>query len=160
MSICCFRLIDSMSSCGHHWKGVCGFGTKYDAEHVTSHRRLIEELAKACAEQLKKHVRDEEPLAVVQAPPGSGKTHLLMEAVKEAHRNHQRVAIATQTRSQADSICRRMIAEPFLLPAIRFVARRGQPADLPAQIGDSYHIVIRFRGQPNHEIQLHAGPSL
>jgi hypothetical protein len=101
---------------------------------TSPHRRLLQEQASERTEALKKHIRDEEQLAVVQAPPGSGKTHLLMEAVKEAYRKHQRVAIATQTRSQADSICRRIIAEPFLMPVIRFVARRGQPADLPQQV--------------------------
>jgi AAA domain len=106
---------------------------------MSRHRRLLEEEASEVTESLKKHIRNEEPLAVVQAPPGSGKTYLLMEAVKEAYRKRQRVAIATQTRSQADSICRRIIADPFRLPVIRFVARHGQPADLPTevqQIGD------------------------
>ena len=74
--------------------------------------------------KLLRHVRDEERLAVVQAPPGSGKTHLLLQAVREEFRRKRRVVIATQTRSQADDICRRL-ARDFQLPAIRFVAQSG-----------------------------------
>lgn len=98
---------------------------------MTAYRKAIQEQVESCAETLKRHVRDEERLAIVQAPPGSGKTHLLMDAVKEAYRKHQRVAIATQTRNQADDICRRLVQTPFQLPAIRFISRTGQPAKLP-----------------------------
>src|SRR5688500_17212531 len=100
---------------------------------MTAHRRNIEALANERTEQLKKHVRDEERLAVVQAPPGSGKTHLLMEAVKAGFGKHQRVAIATQTRSQADDICRRLDAK-FGVPVIRFVSQSGAPANVPPSV--------------------------
>lgn len=97
---------------------------------MTPHRRAIHEQVEVTTERLLKHVRDEEPLAVVQAPPGSGKTHLLMRAVKEAYRGHQRIAIATQTRSQADDICRRLFTD-FDLPVIRFVASGAFQDNLP-----------------------------
>ena len=76
-------------------------------------------------------MRDEERLAVVQAPPGSGKTHLLLRAVEEAFGRKQRVAIATQTRSQADDICRRLVQD-FGLPPFgswRRVASRPNVPD-------------------------------
>src|SRR4029453_857325 len=82
---------------------------------------------------LLRHVRDEERLAVVQAPPGSGKTYLLLRAVEEAYGRKQRVAIATQTRSQADDICRRL-AKDFNHSAIRFVAPGGVRPDVPQGI--------------------------
>jgi hypothetical protein len=101
---------------------------------MTANRRRIEELAAERTEQLKKHVRDEERLAVVQAPPGSGKTHLLMESVKAGFGKHQRIAIATQTRSQADDICRRLDAAPFGVPVIRFVSQSGASANVPPSV--------------------------
>ena len=44
-------------------------------------------------------------LAVIQAPPGSGKTHLLLQAVAWAATQGMRVAVATQTNTQANDIC-------------------------------------------------------
>jgi hypothetical protein len=98
---------------------------------VSNHRQEIEARVAATTAALLQHVRDEDRLAVVQAPPGSGKTYLLLSAVREAYQRKQRVAVATQTRSQADDICRRIGAPPFSLPAIRFVARGGVRTLLP-----------------------------
>lgn len=49
---------------------------------------------------------------VVKAPPGSGKTYLLVQASKAAVERHRalRIAIACQTNSQADDVCRRLAA--------------------------------------------------
>lgn len=98
-----------------------------------NNRRQIQDLTEATAQRLLRHVRDEERLAVVQAPPGSGKTHLLLRAVDEAYKHKQRVAIATQTRSQADDICRRLVEE-LRLPAIRFAAASGSSPKIPATV--------------------------
>jgi AAA domain len=87
----------------------------------SAHQRALQEKADETTEKLMKHVRDEERLAVVQAPPGSGKTHLLLQAAQAAYEKKQRVAIATQTRSQADDICRRL--SDINVPCIRFVAQ-------------------------------------
>lgn len=94
------------------------------------HQQEIEEQVEAISARLVRHVRDEDRLAVVQAPPGSGKTHLLLRAVEEAYARKQRVAIATQTRSQADDICRRLVKD-FNHSAIRFVAQSGVRPDVP-----------------------------
>lgn len=98
-----------------------------------AHQEAIKEQVAATTAKLVRHVRDEERLAVVQAPPGSGKTHLLLQAVQEAFGRRQRVAIATQTRSQADDICRRLVKD-FDLSAIRFVAQGGVGPDVVAGI--------------------------
>jgi hypothetical protein len=98
-----------------------------------AHHRAIEEQVAEASEKLLRHVREEERLAVVQAPPGSGKTHLLLQAVREAFCRKQRVAIATQTRSQADDICRRLVRD-FELSAIRFVAQGGVSPAVPPGI--------------------------
>jgi hypothetical protein len=54
----------------------------------------------------------ERPGIVVKAPPGSGKTYLLVQASKQAVERDRalRIAIACQTNSQADDVCRRLAA--------------------------------------------------
>ena len=51
------------------------------------------------------------PLVVLQAPPGSGKTHVLLRAAALAQHRGLRVAVATQTNNQADDLCRRLRAD-------------------------------------------------
>ena len=80
---------------------------------------LKQEIARI-RKRLLDHVKDEERLAVVKAPPGSGKTHLLLAAVELAHKRGQRVAVGTQTNSQADDICRRLARDHQDTPAVRF----------------------------------------
>jgi len=94
-------------------------------------RRQIEGVVDETRQQLLAHVRDEGRLAIVKAPPGSGKTHLLMQCVQAAKK--KRVAIATQTRSQADDICRRLVQD-FKIDPIRFAAASSVHRDLPYEI--------------------------
>lgn len=89
-------------------------------------RKEIERYVSDKTDQLIAHVRDGGRLAVVKAPPGSGKTHLLMMAVKAAIKEKQRIAVATQTRAQADDICQRLQAD-FKLSPIRFAAASSTP---------------------------------
>ncbi len=70
------------------------------------------------------HVAQRRPLAIVKAPPGSGKTHLLMGAARCGVSLGMRVAVATQTNSQADDICCRLASEN--VPCVRF-ASSSQP---------------------------------
>ncbi len=84
-------------------------------------QRDLKEKVAATTERLVAHVRNEDRLAVVQAPPGSGKTYLLLQAAKAAYGKRQRVAVATQTRSQADDICRRL--SELGVPCIRFLTK-------------------------------------
>ncbi len=59
-------------------------------------------------------VAADEPLIIVKAPPGSGKTRLILEAAAFLRSRNQRIAIAAQTNSQADDICGRLDREfPF-----------------------------------------------
>jgi hypothetical protein len=80
----------------------------------------FEKLAAAIERELGTHVADRGRLAVVQAPPGSGKTRLLLNAVVKAYKLGRRVAIATQTNAQADDICRRCARDHSAIPIIRF----------------------------------------
>lgn len=95
-------------------------------------RRRIESVVKKTQRQLKSYVLDGGRIAVVKAPPGSGKTTLLMKVVQAAKK--MRVAIATQTRSQADDICYRLITQ-FKITPIRFAAASS------ARVGRRYPIV-------------------
>ena len=47
-------------------------------------------------------------LAVVKAPPGSGKTHTLIAVLAELVARGTCIAVAAQTNSQCDDICQRM----------------------------------------------------
>ena len=84
-----------------------------------STRRQIESVVDDTHRQLTTYVLDGGRIAVVKAPPGSGKTYLLMKVVQAAKK--MRVAIATQTRSQADDICHRLVSQ-FKITPIRFAA--------------------------------------
>lgn len=79
---------------------------------------------------LKAHIDAGERLAVVKAPPGSGKTHLLLEAAVHARAAGLRVAIATQTNAQADDICRRLARDHKRVKVIRLSSKRMAPGNL------------------------------
>jgi hypothetical protein len=55
-------------------------------------------------------------LAVVKAPPGSGKTSVLVNLAAECFKMKMRVAIGAQTNSQADDICRRLSQDRKIRP--------------------------------------------
>ena len=89
-------------------------------------RRLLAELAA--------YLDSSGSLAIVKAPPGSGKTHLLLHTVSHCVRRGLRVAVATQTNTQADDICRRMAQDHRGVPAYRFLAAGGDDPGLPASV--------------------------
>ncbi len=74
------------------------------------------------------HIDHEKELAVVKAPPGSGKTWRLLRVAQHAYRKRLRVAVATQTNSQADDICRRLSAGGAR--SVRFASRAYGVRDL------------------------------
>ena len=59
-------------------------------------------------EAVLQHVQAREPLLVLKAPPGSGKTFVTLRAVALAHHLGLSAAVATQTHAQADDFCRRL----------------------------------------------------
>jgi hypothetical protein len=79
--------------------------------------------------ELREHVADKGRLAIVQAPPGSGKTWLLLKTVAAAFKLQRRVAIATQTNAQANDICRRFARDYPKLEVVRFASGRTPPQD-------------------------------
>ncbi len=90
-------------------------------------------------------VLSDEPLTIVKAPPGSGKTRLTLDAARLLLDEKARVAIAAQTRSQADDICRRFVVD-FGAEVVRFYSARGmRPSGLP----DGVQLVSATAQLPN-----------
>jgi hypothetical protein len=81
-------------------------------------RQRVEELGR----KLRRHLSDRSPLALVKAPPGSGKTHLLVELADYAVGQGAQVAVGAQTNSQADEICRRLAHSHPRVDTWRFAA--------------------------------------
>ena len=67
---------------------------------------------------------------MVKAPPGSGKTYLLLRAVAHARSQEQRVAIATQTNAQAKDVCLRLTRDYPSVQCVRFARSSADPEDL------------------------------
>jgi hypothetical protein len=80
------------------------------------------------------HVDAREPLLLLKAPPGSGKTHVLVRAAVLAAHRGARVAVATQTSAQADDFCRRTAADFPGIALHRFAASDALDADLGASV--------------------------
>lgn len=74
-------------------------------------------------------------VAVVKAPPGSGKTHTLIAVLAALTAEGQRIAVAAQTNSQADDICRRLARDHPQVSTVRFSSSGNrQPDDFPAEV--------------------------
>jgi hypothetical protein len=63
---------------------------------------------------------DESGIVIVKAPPGAGKTYLLLQLLKKLQK--RRVAVACFTNAQADDICRRCAQEHPNLNVIRYLS--------------------------------------
>jgi len=74
-------------------------------------------------------------LALVQAPPGSGKTHMLLAVVARLVKADMSVALAAQTNRQADDIAARWAKDFANLPAIRLGSSNSvRPAKFPPSV--------------------------
>lgn len=94
-------------------------------------RQRIEKASKRVLSSLRNHVEQGDGLCIIKAPPGSGKTYTLMHAVAHSFNRGERVAVATQTNSQADDICRRLVRDNPGLDVWRFAATGSNaPTDL------------------------------
>src|SRR5262245_49400892 len=95
------------------------------------------DLAKASEEvagSVRDRLLDKERLQIVKAPPGAGKTYLLLRLVEAAHARNLRVAVATFTNAQADDICRRLAADFPSVPVTRFLSHRALDPDLGPRV--------------------------
>lgn len=89
------------------------------------HRRRQNVLAKVLH-----HIENRGLLLVLKAPPGSGKTFVSLRAVALARHLNNRVAVATQTNSQADDFCRRFALDFPNITITRFASRNQIAKDL------------------------------
>lgn len=81
---------------------------------------------------LSSYLLDGGRLAIVKAPPGSGKTFTLIEVLSRLAAGGARISVAAQTNSQADDICIRLAAEHPDVRVARFASRAAtRPDDLP-----------------------------
>jgi hypothetical protein len=98
-------------------------------------RKQIEKASADVINKLLQHVERRGKLCVVKAPPGSGKTHTLLQGVVCAFGQGDRVAVATQTNAQADDICRRLVRGQPGLNVSRFGAHGSSaPPDLEGRV--------------------------
>src|SRR5262245_56371364 len=74
-------------------------------------REALKKKSDNASRQLEGHVRGREPLCIIKAPPGSGKTFALLRGGVAALGRGERVAVATQTNAQADDVCRRLLCD-------------------------------------------------
>ena len=74
-------------------------------------------------------------LAVIQAPPGSGKTFMLLSVISELVNKGMRIALSAQTNNQADDIVKRWARDYPKLPITRFASKdRQRGADIPLTV--------------------------
>jgi len=65
--------------------------------------------ARPVYETLRSFLRGRDRMCVVKAPPGSGKSYNLLEALDRAVEEGYRVAIVAQTNNQVDDLCQRFV---------------------------------------------------
>jgi hypothetical protein len=109
-------------------------------------RNAIQQRSDQLHAQLRDFVRGTGGLAVVKAPPGSGKTHLLLQLVEHAHALRLRIAVATQTNSQADDVCQRLARDHDHVPVYRFL---GGSASEPT-LEPSVTCIRKTKELPHH----------
>lgn len=74
-------------------------------------------------------------LAIVKAPPGSGKTYTLIEVLTALSGDDMRIAVAAQTNSQANDICERFARNRPTVSVARFASTgTARPADFPDSV--------------------------
>lgn len=102
--------------------------------HLTSSRSRSEQQRTEVLRQTLEHVDARLPLLVLKAPPGSGKTYIVLRVVALAQHRRMRVAVATRTNAQADELCERMSREFPKIRVIRWAAEDLEPRDLGASV--------------------------
>src|SRR5262245_40388056 len=104
------------------------------SERRARERRLVERAIADVEAAVARFVDSGDGLLLVEAPPGSGTTYLLVEGVARAHNAGQRVMVATQTNAQADDVCRRFMARYPRLRVVRLLSRSADVGQLPPSV--------------------------
>jgi hypothetical protein len=86
-------------------------------------------------EELKVFREGTQPICAVSAPPGSGKTHLLVTDVPNWVKRESPVLVTALTNEQVDDICKRLGADNPNLQIVRFTSSGYEPRDpLPRNV--------------------------
>lgn len=91
-------------------------------------------------EELREFVRGVGRIAVVKAPPGSGKSYNLLEALDGALTQGKRIAIVAQTNNQIDDLCERFCKR---FPEDGIVRFSGESYERPDTLPDNVSIVLK-----------------
>lgn len=94
----------------------------------------LHQLAKRVSDDIKRDVTGihDEGMVIVKAPPGAGKTFLLLELLHELRRS--RVAVACFTNAQADDICNRCVTSQPDVKVVRYVSSSSPSAPVAASV--------------------------
>src|SRR4051812_46600667 len=90
----------------------------------------LQEALDALRRRLLTAVAQREPLIVVKAPPGSGKSYLVREVAAFLRDRRARVAIAAQTNSQTNDLVAKLATEFPQFDVVRFQGSGTDPVDL------------------------------
>lgn len=81
---------------------------------ATPRQQLLDKKADAVHEHIRDGFLSDKKLAVIKAPPGSGKTFMLLRILASLVEAEWRIAIATQTNTQAEDLIRQLSEHPIL----------------------------------------------
>ncbi len=88
----------------------------------------------AVAALVREALLGDERLQIVKAPPGAGKTYLLLQLLAAGYEQAMRLAVGTFTNAQADDICRRLPVEFPAVPIVRFISGSALEPELGAGV--------------------------
>ena len=100
--------------------------------------------------ELRTFMKGGDRICVVKAPPGSGKSYNLLEALEEALKSERRIAIAAQTNNQVDDLCTRFCDR---FPKSRIIRFSSSSYEKPSDMSDRVDIVTNTKLLPE-------GPSI
>lgn len=99
-----------------------------------TNRKSLDAQAKQVARSLRDGLLGGERLQLVKAPPGAGKTHLLLELLAAGFEKKMRLAVATFTNAQADDISRRLANDHPKVEVHRFISNGALEPDLGSRV--------------------------
>lgn len=87
----------------------------------------LQQLAKNVSTNIENEISSmgDQGLTIVKAPPGAGKTYLLLQILKQLHKT-KRVAVACFTNAQADDICKRCASEHPDINIFRYISQSAK----------------------------------
>lgn len=95
----------------------------------------LERKANNIVDEARKQLLDDAALTIVKAPPGAGKTYLLVQLLEAGLKAGLRLAVATFTNAQADDVCKRFAQSVPKQRVTRWLSGSGAVASgFPANV--------------------------